>query len=171
MENLSLQFQGTGNNSLLLMVLAAVMALLAVWGAVQLAGRRWRQGALCLAAALGPATAVGALVVDTIRKFSDGDGRGAKASLNAAIALVVGSLLALALAIGSRTPGAIWMAALGIEVILAVGVFYSAVYAHLGTGRMAALMALRCAAILAMLLVLFKPVITMTPTGAADKPY
>ncbi|MFB3893800.1 MAG: glutamine amidotransferase [Phycisphaerae bacterium] len=170
MENLSLQFQGTGDNSLLLLVLAAVMMLLAAWAVVQFVGRRWRYGALCLAAALGPATAVGALVVDTVRKYADGNGRGAKASLTAALALVAGSLLALALALGSRTSGAIWMAALGIEVILAVGVFYSAVYAHLGTGRMTALMALRCAAILALLLVLFKPVITMTPSGA-DKPY
>ncbi len=70
------------------------------------------------------------------------------------------------LAAKSAGPGA-WMALLGVQLALAVAVFYRAVYAYLGKARLAALMVLRCLAVGTLLLVLFKPAISCTP-GAAD---
>ncbi len=58
----------------------------------------------------------------------------------------------------------LWLVLLGAVIILAVGVFYSAVYAYLGRRRMTALLLLRFGAIMALLLVLFKPAISVQPT-------
>ena len=64
----------------------------------------------------------------------------------------------------------IWMLTTGVIVAAAVGVFYSTVYAYLGPKRLGALMALRVLAILALLLVLFKPAISIPPSADAHKP-
>jgi uncharacterized membrane protein len=74
------------------------------------------------------------------------------------IAASMGPLVGLLWHMG---PGA-WMVLLGAQVVLAVGVFYAAVYSHLGGRRLAALMALRSAAIIALLAALFKPAICRT---------
>jgi uncharacterized membrane protein len=63
-----------------------------------------------------------------------------------------------------------WMLALGLWVAMAVGVFYNSVYSYLGTRRMATLMVLRCLAILALLLILFKPALSFTSDSPANKP-
>ncbi|MGB2822146.1 MAG: glutamine amidotransferase, partial [Phycisphaerae bacterium] len=69
------------------------------------------------------------------------------------------------------TEGGAWMALLALEVALAVGVFYSSVYAYLGRRRITGLMILRCAGILALMLILFKPALNVTAGGAGDRPY
>jgi uncharacterized membrane protein len=66
--------------------------------------------------------------------------------------------------------GGLWMALLAAEVALAVAVFYSMVYGYLGRGRLAGLMALRCAAILALMLLLFKPALSVSAPPAGDRP-
>lgn len=170
MEGPSLQFHGTHDTGLLAMVLAAVVIVLLGWGLFQLASRRWRLGALTLAAALGPATAVAAMIVDGLRSRAAGNAKSARASLVAAGLLVLAMAAATALVVGTKAAGSVWLALLAMEVILAVGVFYSSVYAYLGTGRIAALMALRCAAIACLMLVLFKPVVSLTGAQEA-RPY
>ncbi len=85
------------------------------------------------------------------------------------IAAAAPSVLVLILA-GRLEMGA-WMLLLGIQVALAVAVFYAAVYAYLGRRRVAILMAMRCAAILALLLILFKPAVSVTPNIESYKPY
>ena len=62
-----------------------------------------------------------------------------------------------------------WLVLVAAVVALAVAVFYSAVYAYLGRRRMAALLALRCLAILALLLILFKPAVSFQPAGLHRK--
>lgn len=63
----------------------------------------------------------------------------------------------------------LWLVLLAGLVVLAVGVFYSTVYAYLGRRRMAALLLLRFCAILALLLILFKPAVSYTPGGPGVK--
>lgn len=62
-----------------------------------------------------------------------------------------------------------WLVLLAVLIVLAVGVFYSAVYAYLGRRRMTALLALRFLAILALLLILFKPALSFQPGGPARR--
>ena len=170
MEGPSLQFHGTHDQALLATVLVAVVVILLGWGLTQLAGRRWRLGIITLAAALGPVTAAAALLIDAARSRSLGNGKSARASLLAGLLLIAGVGLAAALVIGAGADGSLWMALLVLEVILAVGVFYSAVYTYLGTGRIAVLMALRCLAIISLMLVLFKPVLSQT-SSAQSRPW
>jgi hypothetical protein len=66
--------------------------------------------------------------------------------------------------------GGLWMALLAAEIALAIGVFYSMVYGYLGRFRLAGLMALRCAAILALMLLLFKPALSILASPAGDRP-
>jgi uncharacterized membrane protein len=151
------------------MLVAVIAVLLAAWGVWQLIRRHYRYGVVCLAAAMGPPVFVPTMIVDAVLRFARGDGRGGGGSLLAAVAAAVGTILAAVLAIGA--PGGMWMGALGVEIALAVGVFYSVVYAYLGRGRIVALMALRCLGILALLLILFKPALSVTRGPAGDKPY
>ncbi len=66
-----------------------------------------------------------------------------------------------------NSPGgqAVWLILLAGLIVLAVGVFYSAVYAYLGRRRVATLLLLRFLAILALLLILFKPAVSFAPGG------
>jgi uncharacterized membrane protein len=169
MASMSLQFQGVQGSSLPLMLVACIAVLLAAWGVWQLIRRHFRYGVVCLAAAMGPAVFVPAMVVDAVVRFARGDGRGGSGSLLAAIAAAAGTIAAAALAIGA--PSGMWMGALGVEIALAVGVFYSVVYAYLGRGRIVALMILRCLGILALMLILFKPALNITRGPGGDKPY
>ncbi len=61
----------------------------------------------------------------------------------------------------------LWLVLLGGVIILAVGVFYSAVYAYLGRRKIATLLVLRFGAILALLLILFKPAVSVQPATDA----
>ena len=64
---------------------------------------------------------------------------------------------------GDKSPSqAFWMILLGFQVAVAVGVFYAAVYSFLHAKRLAVLMALRTAAIISLMLVLFKPMLSCT---------
>ncbi len=78
---------------------------------------------------------------------------------------------AAAVGVSLDTPAGriLWLALLGALIILAVGVFYSAVYSYLGRRRMAVLLLLRFGAIMALLLVLFKPAISVQPTAGESE--
>ncbi len=169
MESVSLQFHGVRSGNLLVMLSAALAAVLAGVGAWQLLRRRWRYGAVCLGAALGPAVVV-MLAVDTARRYARNDRRGAMfsgawAGISAGV-IAVGAILAAA---SGESPQARWMAVLGVQVALAVGVFYSAVFRSLRPARLATLMLLRCVAIVVLLLTLFKPAVSVSSTPDADE--
>jgi len=165
----SLQFQGVKDPQLPLVLVVAIVVVLIGWGVWQLVAGRTRYGLLCLAAALGPAVFVLAMVVDAAVRYAAGNRRGGAASLLAALATALGLAAGGLLAVGTR--GGMWMALLALEVALAVGIFYSSVYAYLGRRRITGLMILRCAGILALMLILFKPALSVTAGGAGDKPY
>jgi len=169
MASIFLQLQGVKDPQLPLLLVVAIVVVLVAWGVRQLVGRQRRYGVLCLAAALGPVAFVPTMVVDATLRYARGDRRGGAASLLAALATALGIVAAGLLALGVR--GGLWMALLALEVALAVGVFYSSVYAYLGRRRLTGLMILRCAGILALMLILFKPALMVTAGGAGDKPY
>lgn len=171
-SGISLQFEGFSNqHQLLIVLLAAVSGVLAIYAVWRLVRGQVRYGLLCAAAAAGPPVLLTALVIDAAGQYARGNSRPGGRSLLGAAALGVGVALAAGLVAGaSNRTAALWMALLGLQVAAAIGMFYGAVYAYLGTGRLAALMALRCAAILALLLVLFKPVISVSAHGDDDKP-
>ncbi len=197
METVVLEFQGTDNVPMLIGLLAAVTAIMVLWAGWQLLRRRHRYGLLCLAAAGGPFGAVPALLIDASAALVTRHRRRARRSLLALGALLglpvclVVMMIALAwiCLLAGPTPAeplstatsaviaslgrnaAIWLLLLAVQIALAVAVFYSAVYAHLGTGRMAGLLALRTAAILAGLLILFKPAMAVTSGHETEKPY
>jgi len=174
----SLEFKGTQNQNLLVLILVAVILVLLIAGVWQLVRRRWRYGALCLAASVGPIALVPLLTIAAIAAYLRGDGRTARAPLVAAIALTVATVVAFFFIIGAADPdvpwwraGAFWLGVLGLWVPMAIGVFYAAVFAHLGMRRVSTLMVLRCLAILALLLVLFKPAVSIAPDITSFKPY
>jgi len=169
MASVSLQFQGVKDPQLPLLLVATIVLVLLGWGIWQLVRGRRRYGLLCLAAALGPVLFAPAMLIDAAIRYARGNRRGGAISLLAALATVLGIAAGGLLALGTR--GGLWMALLALEVALAVGVFYSAVYAYLGQRRLTALMILRSAGILALMLILFKPALMVTAGGAGDKAY
>ena len=172
MDRTTLQFDGVRNPQLLAALLAAVVLSLVVVGVWQFVRRRWRYGMTCMAAALGPPVFVPLLVTDGVMRYFRGESRRAKGPLLAAAAVTAATLggVALVMATG-RSVHAMWMAALGLWVAMAVGVFYAAVFSHIGTRRITTLMILRSTAIIALLLILFKPAISVQPDIASSKPY
>jgi uncharacterized membrane protein len=168
MASVSLEFQGVQDASLPLTLVAVIGLLLVAWGVVQLVRRRTRHGLVCLAAALGPAAFVPAMVADAALRYARGNRREGGASLLAASAAAGGAAVGGLLIVNQAR--AVWMVALALQIAIAVGVFYSTAYAYLGRGRILALMALRCAGILALLLVLFKPALNISPGSAGDRP-
>ncbi|MFW6133868.1 MAG: glutamine amidotransferase [Planctomycetota bacterium] len=175
MGTTTLIFTGSRNVLLLGILLGGIALVLLGWGVRQLLAGRRRYGLLCVSGALGPAAAVPALLADAVVGFVTGDARrGRLSSLAAGLLAMVGILAAAAMGWLDADPLAtVLLAGLGAQVALAVGLFYAAVYARLGTRRISALMALRCAAIAALLGVLFRPAISrvLSPDrDAADKP-
>ena len=169
MASVSLEFQGVQDASLPLTLVAVVGVLLAGWGVVQLVRRRVRYGLVCLAAALGPAAFVPAMAIDAGLRYARGNRRGGGSSLLAAAAATAGAAAGGLLV--AQQVRAVWMVALALQIAIAVGVFYSTVYGYLGRLRLLTLMALRCAGILALMAVLFKPALSVAPEGAGDRAF
>ena len=169
MARVSLQFQAARDPALTIVLLVAISAVLIGWGTWQLVRRRTRYGLICLAAAAGPAAFVPFMLIDSAVSYSRGNAKGTLASLLAAAAAGVGSLAAAGIVLAGS--GGLWMALLAMEVALAIGAFYSMVYGYLGRARLTGLMALRCAAILALMLLLFKPALSVSAGTEGDRPY
>jgi len=100
-----------------------------------------------------------------IRQLALGDKPHGLMSLGAGAVGVAG-----AVAIILTDSGGLWMALLAGQIAMAIGVFYSMVYGYLGRARLAGLMALRYAAILALMLLLFKPALSVSASPAGDRP-
>ena len=94
-----------------------------------------------------------------------------KATRDGVMCIAAAAPSVVVFALAGRLELGVWMLMLGVQVALAVAVFYAAVYAYLGRQRVAILMALRMAAILSLLLILFKPAISVTPNIESSKPY
>ncbi len=172
MTTTSLKFQQVTDDRLLMLLLAAICLVLLGWGVWQFVRRRWRYGAVCVASAFTPL--VGGPVVAAALAVRYGRlSRRAAAGVWVAAGAVAAGLLVWALGGGGGIARGQWMLLLGLEVALAVGLFYVAVYAYLGTPRLLTLMTLRCIAIFALLTVLFRPAIsrTIVPGGDDGAPY
>ncbi len=171
---ISLNFRGTGNVSLLAVLMGAVALVVIAWGLAHLFRGRRRYGLLCLAGGLGPAGLVPALVVDAAVGVAAGDRRRARRAVLAAAAMSGVTLGALA-AVPVAAPGAEGLATVAALILSgllgAMGLFYASVYAWLGTGRMAALMVLRGLAVLALVAILFKPALVLPRSVDARRPY
>ena len=170
MESVSLQFQGATDGGLLAVLLAAVVLVLLGTGVWRLVTKQYYQGVLCMAAALGPVGLAPVLLGTAGWRFYR-HRVGAAGALGGGLAVAAAAIAALVLydQEGHSTTMR-WMLVLGLWVALAVGVFYNSVYSYLGTRRMATLMVLRCLAILALLLILFKPALSFTSDSSANKP-
>ena len=153
------------------MLLGAVIVVLLAAGVWRLATRQYYQGVLCAAAALGPAGLLPVLIGTAGWRFYR---RQTGAALSAAAgAVVIAAATIAAAAVQSRYAGVPmirWSLALALWVAMAVGVFYNSVYSYLGKRRMAALMVMRCMAILSLLLILFKPALSYTSEATTGKP-
>lgn len=172
MDRASLQLQGGGDGELIAVLLAALVVVLLLNAAWQLAvRRRVRAGLLSLAAAMGPLAALPALLIDWRLRRRRGDATGARTSLLASAGLLAMLIGGVALYGATRSAGAAWMVLTAWWVVLAVTVFYAGVYASLSTGRLTALLVLRCLAVAMLVSLLFKPAISIPPPQAGQKPF
>ncbi len=164
MTEVSLQFQAESSVVLHWVLLGCVSAVLVGYAVWQFARSRYRLACVSLAAAAGAIAP--ALVIDGLlgRLRRRGGPRARSMGPIPALAAAAGTagVVAVILLLGD-SPQAVWLAILAFQVAAAVGVLYAAVYAYLGPGRIAALMALRCGAIAALMLILFKPAIGFLP--------
>ena len=168
MQGLSLQFQAAASRPLMVLLLAAMAAVLLGAGLVSLVRRQWRQAAVYLTAAAGPVALAVWLAVDAARHYAAGRAGAARpltwtAVLAALLAAAAGALVVV-------SSQAVWMAVVGAEAAVAIGVFYAAAYGALGARRLAALMALRMAAVAVLLAVLFKPAVAVLVDPESLKP-
>ncbi|MFP4354682.1 MAG: glutamine amidotransferase [Phycisphaerae bacterium] len=198
MQRIVLEFRGTDNVPLLIALLAGVVLIMLAWAGWQLLRHRIRYGLLSLASAGGLPLAVPALLIDASGCWLRGQRRRGRLSaaaaggiclLPAGVFLVLGLLAWVSLlgqpisgskaaiafgavvrAIASGSSG-VWLLILAVQIALAVGVFYTSVYGHLGTSQMLRLLGLRTAAILVLLLILFKPALAVTSGDPAELPY
>ena len=95
--------------------------------------------------------------------------RGAVAVACGLVAAVLVAVAAARLPMDSPGRRAVWGILLAAVIVAAIAVFYSAVYAYLGRRRITTLLLLRFAAILALLLALFKPAISIAPSAEESK--
>ncbi len=85
----------------------------------------------------------------------------------------VGPIVAASTFLANPSSAAAWLwpTVIGLQVVLAVGMFYSATYSYLGGRRIAVLMLLRCLAIAALMLILFKPVLNVSAGAGEARPF
>jgi len=95
--------------------------------------------------------------------------RGAVAVACGAAAAALVAVASARLPMDSPARRAAWGVLLAAVIVAAIAVFYSAVYAYLGRRRITTLLLLRFGAILALLLALFKPAISIAPSAEESK--
>jgi uncharacterized membrane protein len=156
MAEVSLEFQAASDTGLHLLLLLAVSLVLLGYGAWQVARGRARAGLISLGASVGAIAP--ALLVDGVLQHTRSDRRGwASIAWARIVATLATSLTIAGVVLLRHTPRAVWMLLLMFQLLTAVGIIYAGVYAYLGSRRLAALTALRGAAVVALLLILFKP--------------
>ena len=168
MQGLSLEFHAAASRPLMVLLLGAMVAVLLAWGVACAVRRQWRQAAVYLCAAGGPGVLALWLAAEAARDYAGGRKEAAgPLAWAAALAAVLAVGAGLLVAAGGEVA---WMAAVGAEAAVAIAVFYAAAYGALGAGRLAALMALRMAAVAALLAVLFKPAVAVSVDPESLKP-
>ena len=172
MTTIDLIFRAPVSGGVMAAVLAALAVLLAGWGVRQLVARRWGYAAVCLASAAGPQAGVPLAAAAALIRWGRLSARAAAAAWMAGGAVAAGLTAWACAAVlqGPLSPGA-WFVLLGLEILLAIGVFYSAVYSYLGPRRSAILTTLRAAAVLALLAALFRPAFGRTYQPQASRPF
>ncbi len=168
MDRLTLQFHAAANRPLMVVLVGAIAAVLVGGGVLRLVRRRWREAAFYLSAAAGPVALAVCLAVDAARQYAAGRKDAARLSVWAAVPVVL-----LAVAAGllvAASVEAVWLAVVAAWAATAMGVFYASSFGHLGAGRLAALMALRLAAVVVLLGVLFKPAVSVMVDPETLKP-
>ncbi len=170
MDGIRLLFEGGEHPGRLAILLGALVTVLLAHGIWQLAvRRRLRAGLLSLSAATG--AIVPALLVDAVLRRRRGDADGARDGLLAGAALTLLAGAAIGLYLWSPASQTLWTLATAWTIIVAVGVFYVAAYAHLGVGRLSVLLALRCLAIGTLVGLLFKPALSIPPSEVERLPH
>ncbi len=175
MASMSLEFRGTSNAQLLWTLAGLVCAAVLVWAVVQWIQGKRRYAAICAAAAFGPITLGLALVIDAAAALAGGRRhRAARSAMGVAALAVPIPVVAGVLRLAGVTipPDALLRGGLlTLGLAGAIGVFYASVYSSLGTARMAGLLALRFAAVVSLILLLFLPAMSVVDTSDAGKPY
>ena len=171
MDGMTLQFHGTRNAPLLAGVLGATAALAVGFGVWQWVRGRRRYGLLSLAAGLGPVMLAAVLFADAILCRLRGQGGQARRSAMGGAAAGAACAAATAvLAASGWTPAAWWACAVALETGVVMAIFYAPAADSLGAWRLAWLLTLRYAAVLALLAVLFKPALAATGLEEWAKP-
>lgn len=171
MDGLTLQFQGTRNVPLLAGVLVATAGLAVGFGAWQWARGRRRYGLTAMAAGLGPLALMAVLIADAIfSRLAGRTGQARRSALGAAATAACGAAGLAVLAAANWATAAWWACGVAIETGLVMAIFYAPAGEALGTKRLAVLLALRYAAVLALLVVLFKPALAARETQDWTKP-
>jgi uncharacterized membrane protein len=168
MERLSLQLQADVGWQLPVALMALIAAVLLTAGGLQLRRGRRIVAAGLLAASAGAAGLLALLAVLAARRYLRGDRRGA--GVFALAGGVVAVFTAAAAALVAWAPQALPMAGLALQAAAATGALYASAYSRLGAARTAILLALRIAALAAVLLVLFKPALNWTVDPNSLKP-
>ncbi len=168
---MSLELHGTGSTSLILLIAGVISLVLTAWGVSQLLNRRWWIGSAAIAGAGGPIPLLGVMVFRTVLAWTNGNGAAGRRALTVSLAAGGFSVAAFIIAAAIGTGDAWYMVLLLAQVTIAVGIFYCSVYGHLGNMRIAVLMALRTAAILVLMLLLFKPVLMVMPDRESRLPH
>ncbi|MCY2932287.1 MAG: glutamine amidotransferase [Planctomycetota bacterium] len=136
------------------------------WGS----GRR-RYGLMAMAGTIGPVGLGAGLFADALLCRLRGRASEAKRSALGALAAGAACVVALAVLAAARwSPGAWWACAVALETGAVIAVFYAPAADVLGARRLAGLLALRCAAVLTLLAVLFKPALAATAVEDWAKP-
>jgi len=168
MQQPSLQFHAAASPAVLIALLGAIAAVLIVQGVRHLVWRQRRRAVMFFCAAAGPVALLPALAAEAVRQYRARN-RQAPTLLAVSAAGVAAGAAAAAILAG-RSAQAAWMILVALEAAAAMGAFYAAAYAHLGAGRLAGLAAIRIAAVVALILALFKPAISITVDPRSLRP-
>ena len=112
---------------------------------------------------IGLAVAVALLAHGVSELLHGGKRRGIGEILLGVLSAVVVILMAVFIPLDKPRQQILWFVIIGLVIALAIIAFYSSIYSYLGKRRITTLLILRTLAILALLLVLFKPALSVQP--------
>lgn len=170
MLGLTVQFQAQPRLVLVVALLACVWAALLIYALASIRSGRRAAAARAFGAAAGPVLAAVMLVQAASERRRGQLALAGRSAAGAGAAAALTAVLACGVWLAGSSLQGWLLAALTLETVLAVGVFYGNVYEYLGRWRIAGLMALRVAAIAALMAVLFRPAVVLAPPADAARP-